>query len=220
MVGMQADQVSGLGGFVVDVIGNIGVLGVGALVALETVFPPLPSEVILPFAGFSAARGDIDPFAAWAAATLGALLGAFVLYGVGAAVGAERAHQLAGRRWFLLYSQADLRRGERFFDRHGSKVILLGRFIPFVRSVVSVPAGIARMPLGRFAALTALGSGIWNAAFIWVGFTLGERWDQVGQYLRPVGWAVGVVLVGALVALAVRRHRFRRRRAAAGGPQA
>jgi membrane protein DedA with SNARE-associated domain len=202
--------VSGLGGFVVDVIGDVGVLGVGALVALETVFPPIPSEIILPFAGFSAARGDIDPVGAWVAATLGALLGAFLLYAVGGAVGYERAHQLAGKRWFILFSQADLRRGERFFDRHGSKVVLLGRCIPFVRSVVSVPAGIARMPLGRFTALTLLGSGVWNAAFIWAGFTLGSRWDEVGRYLQPASYAVTAAVLATLLTLAVRRWQSRR----------
>ena len=205
----QQEQVGGLAGWVVDVIGAGGEAGVGALIALESLFPPLPSEVVLPFAGFSAARGDLDPVGAWAAATVGALVGALVLYAVGAAVGAQRAHELAGKRWFLLFSQADLARGERFFDAHGGKVVLLGRFVPFVRSVVSVPAGIARMPLGRFSILTLIGSGLWNAAFLYAGFVLRDRWDRVGQYLQPVGYAVTLLLLVALAVLAVRRSRHR-----------
>lgn len=204
---MIANQVGGLGDFVVGVIGDVGEVGVGLLVALETVFPPIPSEVILPFAGFSAARGDLDVVGAWVAATLGALLGALVLYAVGAAIGYERAYDLAGKRWFVLFSQSDLRRGKRVFDRHGGAVVLVGRFVPLVRSVVSVPAGIARMPVGRFAALTLVGSGLWNAAFIGAGYALGDRWDEVGRYLQPVSYAVVALLLGGLLVLAWRRYR-------------
>ena len=139
--------VGGLAGWVVDVIDGIGAPGVGALIALENVFPPIPSEVILPLAGFAASRGDLDPVLAWAAATVGAILGAYVLYAVGALIGYGKVHELAGRRWFVLFGQADLACGERLFSEHGSKVVLLGRFVPFVRSVVSVPAGFTRMPL-------------------------------------------------------------------------
>lgn len=201
---------SGLSGWVVDLIDRIGAPGVGLLIALETVFPPIPSEVVLPFAGFSAARGDLDLVLAWIAATVGALVGAYVLYAVGALVGYERVHELAGKRWFLLFSQADLARGERFFDTHGGKVVLLARFVPFLRSIVSVPAGFSRMPLLRFTALTALGSGLWNALFLYAGYRLGADWEQVQGWLGPVGYAVTALVVGALVWLVVRQVRRRR----------
>ena len=204
---VTAADLGGIGGWAVGVIDSLGAGGVGALIALETVFPPLPSEVILPFAGFSAAQGDLDPVLTWAAATAGAVLGAYVLYAVGAVVGYDRVHRLAGRRWFPLFSASDLVRAERFFDRHGSRVVLLGRFVPFVRSVVSVPAGAARMPLGRFTALTALGSGAWNAAFLYAGYQLGDRWEQVQQYLAPAGYLVLAALGAALLHLALRRRR-------------
>ncbi|HEU0100931.1 MAG TPA: DedA family protein [Mycobacteriales bacterium] len=204
---MEGAELTGLTGWVIGVIDSIGAVGVGALIALESVFPPIPSEVVLPLAGFSAARGQMDPVAAWAAATVGAVLGAYVLYAVGALVGFDRVHQLAGRRWFVLFSQADLSRGERLFDKHGSVVVLLGRCLPFVRSVVSVPAGFARMPLWRFTALTAAGSGVWNAVFIYAGYELGARWHEVGQYLQPFGIVVGVVLTAGVVLLAARRRR-------------
>ena len=203
-------DLGGLAGWVVDVIEGIGAPGVGALTALENIFPPIPSEVILPFAGFSASRGDLDPVLAWAAATVGAVVGAYVLYAVGALIGYDKVHELAGRRWFLLFSQADLARGERFFGTHGSKVVVLGRFVPFVRSVVSVPAGFARMPPWRFTALTAVGSGLWNALFIYAGYRLGDRWEQVQQYLQPVGYTVTAALLTGLVLLVVRQASQRR----------
>lgn len=206
---MATGELGGVAGWVVDVIDSIGAVGVGALIALENIFPPIPSEVILPFAGFSAARGSLDPFLAWVAATTGAVVGAYVLYGIGALVGYDRVHQLAGKRWFVLFSQRDLARGERFFHDHGGKVVLLARFVPFLRSVVSVPAGFARMPLGRFTLLTAIGSGAWNALFIYAGYRLGDRWDQVQQYLQPLSYTVvaALLIVGALLVARQVRHR-------------
>jgi membrane protein DedA with SNARE-associated domain len=213
------DGPGGLAGWVVDVVERIGAVGVGALIALENVFPPIPSEIILPFAGFSAAQGDVNVVAAWIAATIGALLGAWILYGVGAAIGYDRVHELAGKRWFVLFGQKDLERGERFFDRHGTQVVFFARFIPLVRSIVSVPAGMERMPLVRFSALTALGSGIWNALFIWLGYELGDRWEQVERWVQPVSYLVVVLLAAALVWLAVRKLRsVRKRDAGAAAP--
>lgn len=185
-----AEELGGLAGWVVDVIEAIGAPGVGALVALETAFPPIPSEVILPFAGFSAAQGDVNLVAAWAFATLGALVGAWVLYAVGALVGYERLYELAGKRWFPLFSEADLARGDKFMDRFGNQVVLFGRCIPLVRSIVSVPAGLERMPLPTFTALTALGSGVWNAIFIYAGYQLGDRWEDVEHWVQPLSYAV------------------------------
>ena len=206
----MAAGAGGIAGWVTGVIESIGEIGVGALIALETIVPPIPSEVVLPFAGFSASQGDIDLVLAWVAATVGSLVGALALYAVGAKVGYDGAHRLAGKRWFILFSPADLERGERFFDRHGSKVVLLGRFVPFVRSVVSVPAGFDRMPLPRFVLLTGVGSGIWNAAFLGLGYRLGDRWEVVQQYLQPISTGVVALLVLALIWLAVRRRRHHR----------
>ena len=197
----------GIAGWVMGVVDGIGEVGVGALIALENLFPPIPSEVVLPFAGFSASRGELDPVLTWVAATVGALVGAYVLYAVGALVGSDRLHRLAAQRWFVVLSPSDLRRGERVFERHGGKVVLLGRFVPFLRSVVSVPAGLARMPLWRFTALTVVGSGLWNALFITAGYRLGDRWEQVQTHLAPVGYAVAVAVAGTLVLLVVRRRR-------------
>lgn len=195
----------GITDWVIDVIDHVGALGVGGLIALENLFPPIPSEVILPLAGFTAKQGDMNVVAAWVMATLGALVGACVLYGVGAVVGYDRLHEMAGKRWFILMSQADLEKGHRFFVRHGGKIVLFGRCVPLVRSLVSVPAGVERMPPARFLAFTAIGSATWNAVFIGAGWTLGENWDRVEGWVTPIGYLVVGGLVGWLVRSVFRR---------------
>lgn len=181
---------SGITDWVVNVIDSIGAIGVGALIALENIFPPIPSEVILPLAGFTAKQGDMNVVVAWLMATVGALVGAGVLYGVGAVVGYDRLYALSAKRWFVFMGTDDLEKGHQFFVRHGNKIVLFGRCIPLVRSLVSVPAGIERMPMGRFVAYTTLGSALWNALFIGAGWVLGDNWDKVENWVTPVGYLV------------------------------
>ena len=147
----------------------------------------------------------------WVAATIGAVAGALVLYALGAWLGYERVHRLAGRRWFLLSSQKDLDKGHELFDRHGGPIVLFGRCVPLVRSLVSIPAGIAGMPLMRFTLLTALGSGVWNALFVGLGWYMGERWELIERYTGPLSTAAVVIAVAALAWLIVRRLRSRDR---------
>lgn len=198
-------ELGGVTGWVVDVIESIGEVGVGALIALENIFPPIPSEAILPFAGFSANRGDINLVLAWVAATLGALVGAWVLYGVGRIIGYDRLQVLAQKRWFFLFGPSDLARGERFFERHGAAIVLVGRCIPLVRSIVSVPAGWSKMPIGQFTMLTAIGSAIWNAVFIGLGYQLGDRWERVEGWVGPLSYAVVAAILGYVGWLAFRK---------------
>ena len=199
---------------VVDLIDRLGEVGVGLLIFLENLIPPIPSEVVLPFAGFAAERGSINAVLAWVAATIGSMAGAYVLYGIGAVIGEDRVRVLSRKRWFVFFSESDFDRGKRFFDRHGSVVVLFARFIPLVRSIVSVPAGIDRMNLTRFTVLTAVGSGIWNAIFIGAGWVLGDRWDQVEGVVGPVSKVVVALLALAVIALVVRTLRRRASRTA------
>ncbi len=195
--------------WIFSIVDRLGSVGVGLLILLENLIPPIPSEVVLPLAGFRSSTGALNVFAVWPAATLGSLVGALLLYGLGAWLGYDRLYQLAGKPWFIVASQRDLDRGHEMFDRHGGKVVLFARCVPFLRSVVSIPAGVLGMPLVRFSVLTAIGSGVWNALFIALGWWLGERWDQVESWLGPVSYVViGLVLVG-LVILIVRRRRER-----------
>lgn len=200
--------------WVVDVVERLGALGVGLLIFLENVLPPIPSEVILPFAGFTAEQGKLNAGAAWVAATLGALAGALLLYGVGAVVGEERLRELSRMRWFVFFSEKDFDRGDAFFERYGAWVVFFGRFVPLVRSIVSVPAGLERMPLPRFVVLTAVGSGVWNAVFIAAGWVLGDNYDTVEEYVGPASYVVVAALAAAGVWLIWRKLRARR---AAGG---
>lgn len=198
-----------MAGWVFSIVDRLGAPGVGLLILLENIIPPIPSEIILPLAGFRARAGAFDVVAAWGAATTGSLVGALILYGLGAWFGYQRLHALAGRRWFILTSRKDLERGHELFENHGSKVVLLARCVPLLRSVVSIPAGIVGMPLWRFAALTAVGSGVWNAVFVWLGWTLGENFALVERWLGPVTYVVVALLVIGLAVLVVRKLRGR-----------
>lgn len=202
--------------WVTDVVESLGYLGVALLVALENVFPPIPSEAVLPLAGFVAGRGDAHLAGMIVAATAGSLVGSWVLYGVTAAVGPVRLRQFVTRhgRWFGVRVH-HLERAERWFDRRADVAVLLGRCVPLIRSVVSVPAGFRRMSLLRFSALTVVGSAMWNTALILAGAVLGERWERTGDI---VGILQGVVVLAAIAGLAmvVWRKVLRTRLAAAG----
>ena len=199
----------GITDWVIDVIDTIGEVGVGALVLLENLFPPIPSELILPLAGFRAHEGHMNLVLAWLAATIGSLTGALILYAMGALIGYDRLHELAGRRSFVVLSQSDLERGQRFFERHGGRVVLLGRCVPLVRSIVSIPAGLIRMPLPRFIGYTVIGSGVWNAAFIGAGWVLDDNYDRVQGWVQPVGLAVLLALLAGIGFVATRKVRGR-----------
>lgn len=207
---MAAEDTGGVAGWITDVIESIGEVGVGLLIALENVFPPLPSELILPFAGFASERGDLNPYLAWLAATAGALLGALLLYALGAVVGYDRLHELAGKRWFILLGQKDLERGSHVFDRYQAPIVLAGRCVPLIRSVVSIPAGIAHMPLSRFVLYTSIGAGIWNALFIALGWLAGDNYDRIEGYVQPVSYTVLALLLLGIAYLVVRTVRRKR----------
>jgi membrane protein DedA with SNARE-associated domain len=208
-LGMVVVGQGGITGWVIDVIDAIGEVGVGVLVLLENLIPPIPSELVLPLAGFRAHEGQMNVVLAWLAATIGSLTGALILYEMGALVGYDRLYELAGRRSFVVLSRSDLERGERFFQRHGGKVVLFGRCVPLVRSIVSIPAGLIRMPLPRFVVYTVIGSGVWNAAFIGAGWVLDDNYDRVQGWVQPVGLVVLFALLAGIGLVAVRKVRGR-----------
>ena len=183
--------------WVSDVISSIGYAGVAFLVALESVFPPIPSEVVLPFAGFYAGRGDASVPGMMLAATVGYVVGAWILYGLAAWIGPDRLRAFVVRRgrWFGV-KEPDLDRAEAWFDRRADAAVLFGRCVPLVRSIVSIPAGFRRMPFLRFTLYTALGSLVWNVALVGAGAVLGSRWEQVGSVMAVFQWVVIVAVVG------------------------
>lgn len=194
----------------IDVTGlveRLGAPGAGLAVALENLFPPIPSEVILPLAGFAAGQGRMSLAAALAWTTAGSVAGALVLYLVGGLLGRERMRAIAVR--LPLVKVADLDRTEVFFARHGGKTVLLGRMIPIFRSLISVPAGVQRMPVGRFTLLTATGSLIWNTVFVLAGYLLGENWTAVEAYagmLQKLVIAACLIAAGVFVTVRLRRR--------------
>jgi membrane protein DedA with SNARE-associated domain len=201
-------ELGGLAGWVLDVIDAMGAVGVAALVALENLFPPLPSEVVLPLAGFLAGQGKLSLAAVLVAATVGSVVGALALYWAGAGLGADRMRRIAER--LPLMDADDVDRAQGWFDRHGRSAVLFGRLVPGVRSLVSIPAGIARMPLLPFLAYTTLGSAVYNAVLVLLGQQLGRRWTSVEKYSDPINYGVyGLIAVGVLVAV-LRRAKHRR----------
>lgn len=182
-------------GWVVQVIETFGYPGVASLLVLEAVFPFVPSELILPFVGFLVGQGRFSFLGATVAATAGSVVAALFLYALGRWIGEERLRRFAQRYGrFLLVKEEDLEKALGWFERHGGKAVLLGRFVPGVRSVISIPAGLAGMPLFRFVSYTALGSAIWNGVLIGLGWALGERWGLVRQYSRFVEYGVLIAL--------------------------
>ncbi len=175
---------------------TLGAPGAGLAIALENLFPPLPSEVILPLAGFAASTGRMSLVAALLWTTAGSVVGALALYGVGALLGRERTVAIAAR--LPLVKVSDIERTEAWFLRHGTKAVLFGRMIPVFRSLISVPAGVERMPLPVFLGLTTLGSAIWNTVFVLAGYALGDNWQDVTGYVSAYS---KVVLVGAVLAV-------------------
>jgi membrane protein DedA with SNARE-associated domain len=182
---------------VVGLMEVIGPAGAGLAIALENLFPPLPSEVILPMAGLAASRGSFTIVEAIAWTTIGSVVGAFALYGLGAWLGVDRLRRIAAR--VPLLRPEDIDRTVAWFRRHGGKAVFFGRMVPLFRSLISIPAGITRMPLLRFGLLTAAGSLIWNSIFVLAGFLLGEAWPIVERYAEILQYVVIAVAVGAVV---------------------
>jgi membrane protein DedA with SNARE-associated domain len=200
---------SGFIGWILDLMDTLGELGVGVAILLETFLPPIPSEAVLPGAGFLAYEGRMNVWLAWAAATVGSLVGAWLWYWIGAALGRDRTRRLVGRLPLLDYDDFD--KAEEYFVRWGGLAVLLGRCVPLVRSFVSIPAGIEKMPFWRVTAYTTLGSGVWNALWIGIGFGFGpaiapalERWSGV---LSNIVIVVLVLMIAWFVVKRIRRRR-------------
>lgn len=194
---------TGLTAWVTAVMETLGSPGAGLLIALENLFPPLPSELILPLAGFTASQGSMNVLAAMLWTTAGSLVGALALYWLGAALGRERSRALAAK--LPLVKIADIDRTEAWFARHGVKAVFFGRMVPLFRSFISLPAGVDRMPLPTFVVFTTLGSLIWNTTFVLAGYLLGESWYLVQQYAGLVSKGVLVLAALAVLTFVVKR---------------
>lgn len=178
-------------------IEQTGYAGIALLMFVENVFPPIPSELIMPLAGFKAAQGTLSLPLVIVAGTAGSLAGAWFWYWVGHLLGRSRVQRFAARhgRW-LTMSPEDLRLAYSWLDRHGNLAVLLGRFVPAIRSIISLPAGVIRMPLRSFLLLSAVGTASWTSLLVGAGFLLESRYKDVADYLNPISNAVFVGLAG------------------------
>ena len=188
----------------VHVMETLGGFGAAVVVGLDNLFPPIPSELVLPLAGFSASKGVFSLPAALFWTTLGSVAGAIIVYLAGMLLGRDRTRRLVAR--IPLVNVSDFDKTEAWFTRHGTKAVFLGRMIPLFRSFISLPAGVERMNFTVFLALTTLGSLIWNTIFVGAGYLLGENWHRVEDYagifqklvLAAVAVALGLFVVTRL----------------------
>ena len=200
------DLVGAIFAWAQDVLKTLGYPGVTFLIALETFFPLIPTELILPLTGYLSAQGQFEWPWLVVAATLGSLIGATSLYGAARWGGAPVVARILDRYGRLFgFSSADLVSVQRWFDRNGEKMVVIARVTPGLRTLISVPAGLALMPLPRFWLYTALGSGAWNGGLIGAGYLLGDHWDQVEGVLAPIGPLIYLLMIAAVVFVVARR---------------
>lgn len=183
-----------------DLISSAGYPGVVAVMALENIFPPIPSEVVMPFSGFLVSQGRFSAPHAILAGVLGSVVGALVLYGVGAAFRHNRVQKFLEKYGkYLFVSPEDLNAAEKYFSRYGEWAVLIARVIPLVRSIISIPAGFVRMRMGKFLALTVLGTTVWTTLLTYSGIILGENWETIGPILQKYENLVLFLIVAAIL---------------------
>jgi membrane protein DedA with SNARE-associated domain len=214
--GGEEKQLSGILGFATRIIQALSEWGVGLLTLIETVFPPIPSEVILPLSGFLSSQGDMNIVLVFVTATVGGYLGALLLYWLGRAYGEERTIKLLSK--IPLMEREDFEKSTKWFKRHGRRSIFFGRLIPGVRSLISLPAGSTRMSILTFSIFTLAGTALWNSLLIGLGAALGSQYELIDKYSTILDVVIiGLVVVG-IVLLVIRR--VKRRRAEKRDPEA
>ncbi|GAA4683868.1 hypothetical protein GCM10023347_43820 [Streptomyces chumphonensis] len=202
---LEGEPTGGIAGWATSLVETMGGPGAGLAIALENLFPPLPSEIILPLTGFAAGQGVLSLASALFWTTLGSVVGAVALYWIGALLGRDRMFAVWDR--LPLVKTADLVRTEEWFAKHGKKAVFLGRMVPVFRSLISVPAGVERMSVPTFLLLTTLGSAIWNTILVLAGYWLGDQWHVVEQYVGVLSKVVIGLTAVALIVFLARRMR-------------
>lgn len=203
----ETAEIGGLAGWTVNLMERVGGPGAGLAIFIENLFPPVPSEVVLLMAGFAAKLGRLSLTEAIVWTTLGSVLGAWVLYALGAWLGHDRVRRLVSR--IPLIDVEDVDKTTAWFARHGTKAVFFGRMVPLFRSFISLPAGTERMNFGVFTLLTLSGSLIWNSVFIGAGYLLGANWHAIEPYTAALQYVVMVAVVGFVGWFVVGRLRRR-----------
>ena len=182
------------------IVETTGVLGIAFLMFLENVFPPIPSELIMPLAGYAAAKGEASLVLVILAGTAGSLAGALFWYFLGRLVDHERFKRFADRhgRW-LTMSRADIEKADDWFDRYGHWAVLFGRLIPTVRTLISIPAGLSEMPLGRFVVYSGIGTAAWTTLLAVFGYVFGSEYPALERWIDPLSYAVVALIIALYV---------------------
>lgn len=196
--------------WITNTMSSLGYLGIGMLMFLENLFPPIPSELIMPLAGFTVAQGRMELVPAIAAGVIGTVIGALPWYYAGKILGTERLQQLADKygKWISVSSK-DIVKADRWFDRHGSKAVFFCRLVPGVRTLISLPAGISKMHLVPFLIYSTIGTLLWVGLLTYAGYALGDNYELVDEYLAPVSKIVVVTLVIGFILWVVRKNMRR-----------
>lgn len=186
---------------IIDFISNYGYFAVAILIAVENIFPPIPSEVILTFSGFLSLSAHLNLGGLIIASTIGALIGAIILYLLGKLISFERLEQLINGKWgkILHFKMAHLKKAQHFFEQHGSSTAFWGRFLPVIRSLISVPAGMAEFSIKKFLLFTAGGSLIWNAVLILIGRFAGASWENFSVLIEKYSFILlllAIIIIG------------------------
>ena len=194
--------------WIINIMTSLNYWGIGLLMFAENLFPPIPSELIMPLAGFTVSQGKMSFVPAVLAGVIGTIIGALPWYYAGKLLGEERLKALADKygKWITVSSQ-DIDKVTRWFDRYGNKALLLGRLVPGIRTLISLPAGLSNMPLVPFLIYSTLGTTIWVMLLTFLGFVLGDNYELVDEYLAPVSKIVLVFLIVAFIAWVVIKQK-------------
>lgn len=194
--------------WITNTVNSLGYVGIALLMFLENIFPPIPSELIMPLSGFVVTQGKLNFIYVTIAGVIGSVLGALPWYYLGRFWGLKRIENLADRygKW-LTVSSKDIREAKRWFDRKGKATACFSRIIPGVRTYISVPAGVSKMPLLPFLFYSTLGTAIWVTFLTYAGYILGANYDLVKQFLGPITAIVAIILLFSLIVWIIKRKR-------------
>lgn len=199
--------------WIVYMMNTYGYIGILILIAVENIFPPIPSEVILTFSGFLTTTSDVTMTGVIIFSTIGSMIGAVILYGIGRLLDVKKLEIIVDRWGYLLrLTRKDIKKADEWFTKVGIWAVLIGRVVPIVRSLISIPAGMAKMNLGIFLLFTALGSLIWNSVLVYVGARVGSSWGKIVSYIDTYSNLV-VLLLSFLILFFIVRLFWRRRNA-------
>jgi membrane protein DedA with SNARE-associated domain len=194
--------------FAIKLVESLGIFGAGLFIAIESIVIPLPSELVLLLSGFNVSTGEFSFLPLWITTSIGSLIGALVLYSLGFGFSRNRLQRIVSRYGkYLGVTESDLNKTFTIFERYGSAVIFIGRLFPLIRSLVSIPAGLARMNLIKFSLLTLAGSSIFNAIWIYIGIQLGDKWRDAEDWANALNLIVNIGLVLVVTVIVARAIR-------------